>query len=136
MINLLTLGFFNNIKSSSNLIVKLLISGISPLTSFALALRVVLAAKLLIYLEYFFVLALCISFLKTSFFKTSLNLLKSTGTGSNVSTSNLSTLLFKLLKLVGKFFSLSISNLSTLDFRLAKSTFLAKDNVSVSAKVF
>ena len=44
----------------------------------------------------------------TSFFNTSLSLLKSTCT--NLSTSNLSTLLFKLLKLDGTFFDLSISN--------------------------
>ena len=42
----------------------------------------------------------------------SFNLLKSTGTGINLSTSNL---LFKLLKLVGIFFNLSISNLYTSD---------------------
>ena len=66
----------------------------------------------------------------TSFFTTSLSLLKSTGTGTNLSTSNLSTLLSKLLKLVGKFFSLSIPNLSKLDFKLAKSTFLVKGDVS------
>ena len=39
-------------------------------------------------------------FLTTSFFTRSLNLLKSTGTGTNLSTSNLSTLLFKLAKFV------------------------------------
>ena len=46
----------------------------------------------------------------TSFFNTSLSLLKSTRTCTNLSTSNLSTLLFKLLKLDGTFFDLSISN--------------------------
>ena len=40
------------------------------------------------------------SFLTTSFFTTSLNLLKSTGTGTNLSISNLSTSLFKLDKFV------------------------------------
>ena len=68
----------------------------------------------------------------TSFFTTSLSLLKSTGTGTNLSTSNLPTLLFKLLKLVGTFYNLSISNLSTLDFELAKSSFLAHFDVSTS----
>ena len=58
-----------------------------------------------------------------SYKSTSLSILKSTGTGTNLSTSNLSTLLFKLLKLVDKVFNLSISNLSTSDFKLAKSTF-------------
>ena len=62
-------------------------------------------------------------FLATSFFTASLSLLKSTGTGTNLSTSNLSTLFFKLLKLVGTFFNLSISNSSTLDFKLAKYVF-------------
>ena len=47
----------------------------------------------------------------TSYFTTLLSVLKSTGTGANLSISNSSTLLFKLLKLVGKFFNLSISNL-------------------------
>ena len=46
------------------------------------------------------------SFLTVSFFTTSLSLIKLTGTGTNLSTSNLCTLLFKLLKLVGTFFSL------------------------------
>ena len=59
-------------------------------------------------------------FLTISFFTTSLSLLKSTGTGANLSTSNLSTLLFKLLNLPDTFFNLSISNLSTLDFQVAK----------------
>ena len=82
------------------------------------------------YLQYFFILALYTSFLTTSVFTTSLSLLKSTGTGTNLSTSNLSTLLFKLIKPLGTFFNLSISNLSTLDFKLAKLTFLAKSDVS------
>ena len=49
---------------------------------------------------------------------------KSTGTGTNLSTSNLSTLLFKLIKRAGTFFNLSLFNVSTLVFKLAKSTFL------------
>ena len=40
------------------------------------------------------------SFLTTSFFTTSLNLLKSKETGANLSTSNLSTSVFKLAKFV------------------------------------
>ena len=59
----------------------------------------------------------------TSFFTTSLSLLKSTGTGTNLSTPKLSTLLFKLLKLLGILFNLSISTLSPSDFKLAKSVF-------------
>ena len=89
-----------------SLVAKLVILGISPLTSFILALTVVLAAKLVIsgdLSSVFFFLALCTSFLKTSFFTTLLSLLESTGTGTNLSTSNLSTLLFKLLKLVENF---------------------------------
>ena len=39
-------------------------------------------------------------FLTTSFFTTSLSLLKSTGTGTNLSMSNLSTSVFKLAKFV------------------------------------
>ena len=45
----------------------------------------------------------------TSFFTTLNTLLKSTGTGTHLSSSNLCTLLFKFLKLVGTFFNLSIS---------------------------
>ena len=51
----------------------------------------------------FFILALYILFLTTSFFTASLNLIKSTGTGTNLSTSNLSNLLFKLFKPVAIF---------------------------------
>ena len=54
------------------------------------------------------------------FLTTSLSLLKSVGKGTNLSTSNLPTLLFKLFTLLGTVFNLSISNLSTLDFKLAK----------------
>ena len=53
----------------------------------------------------FLILALCTSFLTTSFYTTSISLLKSTGADTNLSTSNLSTLLFKLYKLVGIFFN-------------------------------
>ena len=80
-----------------------------------------------------FVLALYTSFLTASFFIISLSLLKSTGTGTNLSTCILSTLLFKLLKLVGMFFNLS---LSTSDSELAKSVFLAKDDVSTPVAFF
>ena len=76
------------------------------------------------------------SFLTTSFFTTSLNLIKSTGVVSNFPISNLSTLLFKLFRLVGRFFNLSISNLSTLDFKLAKSTVFAKDDVTTAVAFF
>ena len=72
----------------------------SNLTSFILALRDALVAKLVtsgILSSIFFILALYTSFLTTSFFTTSLSLIKSTGTGTYLSTFNLSTLLFKLL---------------------------------------
>ena len=58
-----------------------------------------------------FDLSIIYIFLTTSFFTTSISLLKSIGRGTNLSTSNLSTLLLKLLKLVGTFVNLSISNL-------------------------
>ena len=73
------------------------------------------------------ILALCTSFLTTSFSTTSLSLLKSTGTGTNWSTSNLPSLLFKLVQ---TFFKLSVSNLSTLDVELAKSTCLRNFDAS------
>ena len=69
-------------------------------------------------------------------FTTSLSLLKSTGTGPDLSTSDLSTLPFKLVTLVGTFFILSISNLSTLDLKLAKPTFLANFDVSTPVAFF
>ena len=50
----------------------------------------------------------------TSFFTTSLRLFKSTGTGTNLSTPNLSTLPGTL---PGTFFNLSVSNSSTSDFK-------------------
>ena len=76
------------------IVVKLVILGISFLTSFILLLRVVLVAKLVIsgiFSSIFLILALYKSFLKTSFFTAVLSLPKSTGTGTSLSTSNLST---------------------------------------------
>ena len=69
-------------------------------------------------------------------FTTSLSLLKSTGTSTNLSTSNLSALLFKLLKLIGTSSNSSISNLSLSDFKLAKSTFLGHFYVSTLLAFF
>ena len=106
---------------------KIVMLGISPLTSIVLALSLVLVAKLVIsgiLSSIFFILALYTSFLTASFFTTSLSLLKPVETGI-YSTSNFSTLLFKLLKLV----ETVLSNLSTLDFKLAKSSFLANFDV-------
>ena len=85
MTKLLTLGILFLTASIAVVVAKLVMSGILSSISF--------------------VLALYISFL-TTFFTTSLNLLKLTGTGNNLSTSNLPTLLFKLRKLIGTFFSL------------------------------
>ena len=64
----------------------------------------------------------------TTFFATSLSLLKLTETGFNLSTSYLFTLLFKFLKSLGTFSNSSMSNLSISDFKLAKSAFLAKSD--------
>ena len=74
-----------------------------------ITLRVVLVAKLVIsgiLSSLFLILTLYTSYLAASFFTTSLSLLKSTGTCANLSTSNLSTLLFKLFKFSGIFFNL------------------------------
>ena len=89
------------------IVAKFVILDISPLTSFNLALGVVLVATLVIsgaLLSILFILGLDTSFLTASFFTTSFNLLKSTRTGRNLSTYDLSTLLFKLLKPFGTFF--------------------------------
>ena len=94
-------------------VAKLVILGIPLLTSFNLALRVVLIAKLVtssILSSISLILALYTSFLTTSFFTTSLSLLKSTETGLNLSTCDLSTLLSQLFKPFGTFSNLSISN--------------------------
>ena len=101
--------------------------GISFLTWFILAVRVLWDAKLVIsgiLSSIVVTLALYTSFLTTSFYTTSLSLRKSTGTVTNILASNLSSLLFKLLKLIGAFLNLSISKLSISHFNLAKSTFL------------
>ena len=117
------------------MVTKLVIVGISFLTSFILTLRIVLVAKLVISaILSSLSLASYTSFLTTPFFTTSLSLFKSTGT--NLSISNLSTLLLKLFKPVGTFPNLPISNLSTLHFKLAKSTFLAHFYVSTSIAFF
>ena len=55
---------------------------------------------------------------------------KSTRTGTTLSTSNLSTLLLKLVKAVRTFSDLSIFNLSTSDHKFTKSTFLVSFHVS------
>ena len=122
-------------------VAKLVILGILFLTSFILALRVVLVAKLVIsailssiFLHY--ILALYTSFLETSVFATSLGVLKSIGTGTDLSLSNLCTLLFKLLILLSTLYNLSISNLSKSDLKWAKPVFLAIFNVSAAVAFF
>ena len=98
---------------------KLIKLGISPITSFILTLRIVLVAKLVISgipSSISLILALYTSLVTTSVFTTSLGLLKSTGAGTNLPTSNLSTLLLKLLKLPRTLFNLSKSNLSAWDY--------------------
>ena len=105
---LVILGIFFNliyfsITSSSSIQVWKI--DISFLTSFILALRVVLAAKLLIsgmISSICLVLALYTSFLTTSFFTTLFSLLKSTETGTNL--QHLIYLFsFQILELVGTF---------------------------------
>ena len=81
----------------------LVILGIWPLISFMLALRVVSVPKLVesgILSSIYFILALHISFLTVLCFTASLTLFKSSGTGTYLSKSNLSTLIFKLSKFV------------------------------------
>ena len=99
---------FFSIKSSSSSYVSN--TRFRTLNSFILALRKALVAKLVIsgaLSSIFLILALYTSFLITPFFTISLSLLKSTGAGTNLSTSNLSSLLLKWLKLVSTFFNLS-----------------------------
>ena len=115
---LLTLAISFSTAVRAAIVAKLVILSISPLTSSILALREALVAKLVIpgiLSSIFLILALYISFLIMSFFAATLSLLKSIGTGAYLSTSNLSTLLFKLLKSAGTFFNLSISNLNELN---------------------
>ena len=115
---LLTLAISFSTAVRAAIVAKLVILSISPLTSSILALREALVAKLVIsgiLSSIFLILVLYISFLIMSFFAATLSLLKSIGTGAYLSTSNLSTLLFKLLKSAGTFFNLSISNLNELN---------------------
>ena len=69
---------------------ELVILGDSFLTSFILVLKEVLVATLVIsgILSIFLILALYAFFITTSFLTTSLSLLKSAGTGTNLSTSH------------------------------------------------
>ena len=79
----LTLVILCSTEVRAVVVAKLAILGISFLTSFILALRVVLVAKLVIsdiLSPIFLILVLCTSFLTTLLFTTLLSLLKSTGT--------------------------------------------------------
>ena len=67
-----------------------------------------------------------------SFVTTSLTLLKSTGTGTNFTTTNLSTLLLKEFKADGTFDNI----LSISDFKSAKLTFLVNFDVSKPVAFF
>ena len=84
MTKLLTLGILFSTAVRAVVATKLVILVIFFLTSFILPSRVALVAKLVIsdiLSSIFFILALYTYFLTTSFFTTSLSLLKSTGTG-------------------------------------------------------
>ena len=86
---------------NAEVVAKPLILGISVLISFIFVSRIVLVATLVIsgiLSSIFFILTLYSVFLTTSFLTTLLNLIKSTGTGTNLPISNLSTLPFKPLK--------------------------------------
>ena len=123
MAKLLILGILFLIAIRPAAVAKLIILDISPLISFILALREELVTKIVILgilSSMLLILALYTSCLTTTFSAISLSLIKKTETGSNVSTSYLSTLLLKLSKLVNIFLKLLISNLSTLDFKLVK----------------
>ena len=131
--NLLTLSILFSTVVRVPVVAELAMLGISPLTSSILALREALVAKLVItdvLSSIFFILVSYKSFLTTSLFTTSLYLLKPTGAGTNLSVSNLFTLIFKSVKLLGIFFNLSISTSPTSYSKLAKSVFLAKEDVS------
>ena len=75
----------------------------------------------------------CSVFLTTSFFTASLSLLKSTGTATNLPTSKLSTLLFKLFNSVGTF---SILSKFFSDFKIPKSVFSENFDVSTPVAFF
>ena len=103
---LLTLGILFSTAVRAIVVATLLIIGISPLTS-------------------------CLSC-----FTKLLSLLKSSGTGADLSINNLSALLFKLLKSSGTVFNLSTSILPTSAFKLAKSDFAANLDVSIPVAFF
>ena len=97
---MLTFGILFSTVVNAEVIAKPLILAISVLISFIFVLRTVLVAHLVIsgiLSSIFFIFELCSVFLTTSFLTTLLNLLKSTGTGTNLSISDLSTLFLNCL---------------------------------------
>ena len=106
LIKLVILGILFFTAVNEEVVAKLVILGILFLTSLIFVLRIVLVAKLLISgisSSILFILALYSVFLTISFLIKLLNLLKSTGTGTNLLISSLSSLVLKLFKLFGKF---------------------------------
>ena len=93
-IRLLTFGILFSTAVNPEVVAKPLMHGISVLTSFVFVLKIVLVAKSVISCILsltFFILVLFSVFVTTSFLTTLFSLLKSTGTGTNLSISNLST---------------------------------------------
>ena len=88
---------------NAEIVARPIMLAVSFLTSFIFVLRLLLVAKLLIsgiLSSMFFILASYSVFSTTSLLTTLLNLLKSTGTGANLSISSLSTSVFKLATFV------------------------------------
>lgn len=77
-----------------------------------------------------------ILFLRTSFFTTSLSILRGTETVFSSSWSNLSTLDFKFFNVAGEVFNSAISVLSISNFKPAKSTVSAKRDLSATCCFF
>ena len=121
------------------MVTKLLTLGILFLTSSILAWREALVAKLVIsgiLSSISLILALHISFLRTSFFTTHLIYLYQQEQVLIYQHLIHLLSLFKFLKVFSIFLNLSISNLSTSDFKLAKSVFLAKSDASAPVSFF
>ena len=94
------MGILFSTTGTAVLVAKLVMLGISPLTSFILAFSVVLVVKLVIsgiLSSIYLILTLYSVFLTTSCFTILLSLIKSTGVVFNFPISDISTLLFKLL---------------------------------------
>ena len=97
---LLILGILFSTAVNEEVVARPVILGISFFTSFIFVLRLVLVTKLLIsgiLSSISFILALYSVFLTTSFLSRLLNLPKSTGTGTYLPISSLTTLVFNFL---------------------------------------